>query len=476
MKEVEVMNELKLGNDKVIDYTITQINPLEFFPLNSTTFKTTMKKAGVANIESVDAMRGLFITWLIGVKKNGEAQITTADVIRISKMSKEDKLKLGNEFVDFFNKRPVYGAGISTEDVKSHLRDYAKMVYNSRKQIYFKEDLKTPANIKIKNEATYENMRKDVFGFVAEMEYGLDGVFSNWTNCDNRKSDVNPNGINMNKAFMEGYGAKDKNDFKSGMRVHESDLNKAKVVKSMGKITKLLEDKNLSEEQKIHLINVGNHMPSKEERFDPDNEEVIKPEIPKGYVIPKPLSVEYVVQNYGMISGDIMETLVNSVPSKEGGTAFQKSNKGAIDAIQKYNESHTKAVENALNIVAQNDNSFVMNIEINKGNRFKKGLDLTDVTDKELDEAAEAFDELYTPINQVEITSISSGKIQDIIDNITINGRSEREIAEEQLAGKDAPYSKKIKYAKAIALRAYANPELHLFYACSKSTVNPTYN
>ncbi len=475
MKEVEVMNELNLGNDKVIDYTITQINPLDFFPLNSTAFKTTMKKAGVANVESADAMRGLFVTWLIGVKKNGNAQITTADVIRISKLSKEDKIKLGNEFVDFFNKRPVYGEGVSTEDIKAHLRDYAKMVYNSRKQIFFKEELKYPANIKIKNETTYEAMRKDVFGFVAEMEYGLDGVFSNWTNCDNRKSDVNPNGINMNKAFMEGYGVKDKNNFKSGMIVHESDINKVKIVKSMGKITKLLEDKNLSEDQKIHLINVGNHLPSKEDHFDPNKEEVVKPQIPKGYSIATQFTIEDTANSYSLVAGDVMEALVNSVPSKEGTTAFQKSNKGAIDAIKKYNEAHTKEIENALNIVAHNDNAFVMNIEINKGDRFKKGLDLADVTDKELDEAAEAFDELYTPINQVEIKSISNGRIQDIIDNITINGRKAREIADEQLAGKDAPFSKKIKYAKAIALRAYANPELHLFYACSKSNVDPTY-
>ncbi|MBR6223134.1 MAG: hypothetical protein IKQ71_06820 [Lachnospiraceae bacterium] len=463
MKEIEEnVDDIVVSKDKVIDFTLTQVKPLDFFALNSKQFKEPMKLAGVNNVESADAMRSLFVTWLIGVKG-----FTSSDVINATKLNKEDKTKLGTQFIQYFKDRPIFGNSASADKVEANLRDYAKMIYESRKQLLMKENLRYPKPIEQRNEVTYENLRKDVFGFNAELEYGMDGVMNNWTSSNNNKTDLNPNGINFNNAFLQGYCTrmKDKEKLETGITNFYSDQNKMKIVKCMGKITKLVGDKNVSEEKKKHLLYVGKRLPGSELKFNGKADA-------KSNSFNLKFTIEETANNYGFSTGDILETIIDSEPSKDGASDIERSDNGAKKAIADYNKAQQDIVNNALNIVAHNDNTEVMNLAINKGDRFKKGLDLADATKDEIKEAAELFDKIYSPVYQANIKlKASTGK--NVIDNITINGEKVVDAANKACDGKDYMYSEKIMYAKAMALRAFVNPELHLFYQNAIGSVNP---
>lgn len=473
MKEVENINNNAAGKGNVTDRTITQVKPGDFFAFNSTGFKKTMKAAGVANVENEDAVRSLFIVWLMGVKG-----MSSADVIRTVKQDKNVKMALGQEFVEYFDKRPVLGKAGTTEEVEARIRDFSKMIYMARKQLLVNEKLRYPTNLNIRNEATYELMRKNTLGFAAELEVGLETVTANWLNDDNKKTDVNPNGISFSDAFMEGYGEK-KRDIEGGITSYVFDQNKMKLVRGLGKITKKLSDKKLSQADIDHYIRVGKYLPYKRNCIKTDEEwaEIEAKQRKKNVGnagVKEENTIEETATMHGTLIGDVLETLVDSTPSQSGKNAMEKSINGMKEAIDKLNKTQEAEINNALSIVAHRDNSAISEIAINKGDRYKKGLDLSDASEQEIDEAAEAFDRLYSPVNKVAVKYLK-GAESKLINQITVNGESVTDLANKALKGKDTVYSYRIKYAKAMAVRAFLNPELHLFYKTVVGNIDPTY-
>lgn len=124
MKDVD-KNELdyELKNNKIINYRISRVDTYDFFNPDTNEFKRLMKLAGVAKVDNREAMRALFITWLLGVKG-----MNTSDVIMLTKKDKLEKKKIGEEFVNYFKERPVYGNTKNANEVEAHVGDYAKMI------------------------------------------------------------------------------------------------------------------------------------------------------------------------------------------------------------------------------------------------------------------------------------------------------------------------------------------------------------
>ncbi|MCR4609876.1 MAG: hypothetical protein K5750_09325 [Eubacterium sp.] len=463
MKEVENVKG-------AIDKTFTQVVTKDFFPVNSTKFKTIMKTAGVSNVESDDAMRSLFVAWLMGVKEK-----STADVIGVTKLSKAEKLELGNEFMEYFEKRPVLGNAGTVEEVESHIRDYSKMIYRARKQIFFKEDLKYPTRLNQRNEATYQLLRKETFGFAAEFEMGLESVTANWLYDNTNKTQANPNGISFSNAFMEGYGDK-KVPIGEGTRSYAMDQNKIKLVRSIGKLTEKLSDKKLSKAEVDHYIRVGKFIPHRRNRFMTDEEwdkkekEEFEERKKSGEKIAQEYSIDKTASEYGLLIGDILESMVNSVPSVNGENLNEKSLNGMQESLERFNESHEKELNNAFNIIAHNDNSFVNELAINKN-----GKPLSEASEKEIDEAAEAFDKLYGSVTKVSMKYYHAKGGANVLTQITINGEKATDIAERELEGKDVGFLFRAKYAKAIAMRAFVEKDKHLFYQPIVGNVDPNY-
>lgn len=473
MKEVE--NAKKKG---AVDKTITQIKPTDFFAFNSTGFKKSMKFAGVANVENEDAMRSLFVVWLMGVKG-----MSSEEVIGVTKNSVEEKLALGKEFVEFFDKRPVLGEAGTVEEVEGRVAEFSRMIYRARKQIFLTEAIKYPRNLDIRNEATYELMRKSTLGFAAEMEVGLEDVTANWLSDNNNKSIYNPNGINLSDAFYEGYGDK-RNNLEIGIKSYVSDQNQIKIIRGLGKITKILQDKKLSKAEVDHYLRIGKYLPYKRNAIKTDEEwEKIEKEERenriKNHEGPKAENtIEETANMHGLLIGDILEHMIDSKPSADpklkDKSDMEKSLKGLEEGIDKLNNTQEKDINNALNIIAHNNNSNIKQLAINKDNRYKNGLDLSDATDEEIEAAAAAFDKLYSPLTKAAFKYLHAKTVRTI-DQITINGEKATDLANKALEGKDKGYLFRIKYAKALAVRAFVNPELHLFYQSLLGNLDPHY-
>lgn len=88
-------------------------------------------------------------------------------------------------------------------------------------------------------------------------------------------------------------------------------------------------------------------------------------------------------------------------------------NAGTVEEV----ESHEKELNNALNIIAHNDNSFVNELAI-----IKNGKPLSEASEKEIDEAAEAFDKLYGSVTKVSMKYYHAKGGANVLTQMTING------------------------------------------------------
>ncbi|MCR4717354.1 MAG: hypothetical protein K5656_09240, partial [Lachnospiraceae bacterium] len=455
MKEVETNVK-----GKAFDYSLSQININDFAPVESTAFKSAMILAGVGNATSNFSMRSLFVYWLMGVKG-----MSFKEVINTSKLDATKKKELGAEFVNFFKDNAIYGKDLKEEDIKAHARNLASMVYKARLQIFFKEKLTYPNSIMMVNEVSYAGMLKEPFGFAAETEYGMDGVIDNWISFDNNKTPYNPNGVSIGAAFMTGYNSTGKlNPVDNGVKSFTQDQNKVRIVKVVGNVSKKLSDKSLNEEERNHLIKAAKMLPGRISSF----KQLDKPSIAtKGKHL-----IENITNN-GLCASDTYEAIVNSKPAKGKNLKDnEKFENGVLESINKYNESHVEGVNNAMNIIAHNDNTRLYNLSINKADRFKKGLDLSDANENELKEAADAFDELFAPVNLANYKFIDSSN-RNVINNISINGVNVWKMAEDH--GQKMNFSQKKMFAKALVIRAFVNDGMHLFYQMGKGSVDPSY-
>ena len=118
-----------------------------------------------------------------------------------------------------------------------------------------------------------------------------------------------------------------------------------------------------------------------------------------------------------------LESMVDSVPSANGKNLNEKSLNGMQESLERFNESHEKELNNALNIIAHNDNSFVNELAINKN-----GKPLSEAGEEEINEAAAAFDKLYGSVTKVALKYYHARGGASVITQMTINGEKVTDI------------------------------------------------